>query len=128
MPAKSVPNKSKPADSGSTAALVSEDAIRQRAYFLWEADGRPDGAHDHYWNRAHAEATEAFVAATSNGVAKATKGKTANAAPAAVKATKATKDKVAKASKPKAVKVAEAKPVKKASKPRAAVPVAKKAK
>ncbi|WP_423065833.1 DUF2934 domain-containing protein [Devosia sp. CN2-171] len=124
MPAKSVPNKSKPADSGSTAALVSEDAIRQRAYFLWEADGRPDGAHDHYWARAHAEATEAFVAATSNGVAKATKGKTANSAPATVKATKATKEKV----KAKAVKAAEPKPVKKATKPRAAVPVAKKAK
>jgi hypothetical protein len=124
MPAKSVPNKSKPADSGSTAALVSEDAIRQRAYFLWEADGRPDGAHDHYWNRAHAEATEAFVAATSNGVAKATKGKTANAAPATVKATKATKEKV----KAKSVNAAEPKPVKKATKPRAAVPVAKKAK
>lgn len=123
MPAKSVPNKSKPADSDS-AALVSEDAIRQRAYFLWEADGRPDGAHDHYWTRAHAEATAAFIATTGNGVAKATKGKTANAAPAAVKATKATKEKV----KAKATKVAEPKPVKKATKPRAAVPVAKKAK
>lgn len=30
----------------------SEDAIRQKAYFLWEADGRPHG-HDHeYWQRA----------------------------------------------------------------------------
>ena len=120
-----MPDKSKPADP---AAMVSEDAIRQRAYYMWEADGRPEGQHDHYWSRAHAEATKAFIEATTNGVAKATKGKTANAAPAAVKATKATKDKVAKASKPKAVKALEAKPVKKASKPRAAVPVAKKAK
>jgi hypothetical protein len=30
----------------------SEDAIRQKAYLLWEADGRPFG-HDHeYWQRA----------------------------------------------------------------------------
>ena len=111
-----MPAKSKPADS---ASLVSEDAIRQRAYFMWEADGRPDGAHEHYWNRAHAEATRAFVEATSNGVAKATKGKTANAAPAAVKATKATKEKVKAKARP-----AEAKP-KKATKPRAAVTAVK---
>lgn len=114
-----MPAKSKPADS---AALVSEDAIRDRAYFMWEADGRPDGAHDHYWSKAHAEATKAFVEATSNGVAKATKGKTANAAPAAVKATKATKEKVKAKAKP--AKVVEAKP-KKATKPRAAVATAK---
>jgi hypothetical protein len=111
MPAKSKPD---------SAALVSEDAIRQRAYFMWEADGRPEGGHDHYWSRAHAEATKAFIEATSNGVAKATKGKTANAAPAAVKATKATKEKV----KAKPAKVVEAKP-KKATKPRAAVSAAK---
>ncbi len=118
MPAKSVPAKSKP----DAAALVTEDAIRDRAYFLWEADGRPDGAHDHYWSCAHAEATAAFIEATSNGVAKATKGKTANAAPPAVKATKATKEKVKAKAKP--AKVEAAKP-KKATKPRAAVTAAK---
>ena len=107
MPAKSKPD---------SAALVSEDAIRQRAYFLWEADGRPEGGHDHYWSRAHAEATAAFIEATTNGVAKATKGKAAKTAQP--------KEKV----KAKAAKVAEPKPAKKATKPRAAVPVAKKAK
>ena len=117
-----MPAKSKPADA---ASMVSEDAIRQRAYFMWEADGRPDGGHDHYWSRAHAEATKAFVEATSNAVAKVTKGKTANAAPPAVKATKATKEKVTKAAKPKAVKAVEAK---KATKPRAAVALGAKAK
>jgi hypothetical protein len=108
-----MPAKSKPAD---TAQMVSEDAIRQRAYYLWEADGRPEGKGDHYWNLAHAEATKAFVEATTNGVAKATKGKSANGKAAA---------KEAKPAKAKAVK-ADAKPAKKAApKPRAAVPAAK---
>lgn len=98
--------------------MVNEDAIRQRAYYLWEADGRPEGKHDHYWAQAHHEATKAFVEATGNGVAKATKGKTANAVPAAVKS------KPPKAAKPKAAKSAEPKPAKKAAtKPRAAVKV-----
>ncbi|MDC9822308.1 DUF2934 domain-containing protein [Devosia sp. ZB163] len=48
-----MPAKSKSADPAST---VSEDAIRHRAYFMWEADGRPDGKHEHYWHEAHAEA------------------------------------------------------------------------
>ena len=116
-----MPAKSKPAD---TAQMVSEDAIRQRAYYLWEADGRPEGRHEHYWSMAHAEATKAFVAATTNGVAKATKGKSANGS-----APKAAKEKVkeAKPVKAKAAK-AEAKPAKKATpKPRAAVPAAKSA-
>ncbi len=97
--------------------MVNEDAIRQRAYYLWEADGRPEGKHDHYWAQAHHEATMAFVTATGNGVAKATKGKTANAVPAAAKSAKPPK-----AAKPVKLK-AEAKPAKKAAtKPRAAVP------
>jgi hypothetical protein len=41
-----VPTKAK-----STTPL-SEDAIRHRAYLLWEADGRPDGMADHYWMKA----------------------------------------------------------------------------
>jgi hypothetical protein len=111
MPAKSPTSKSKPDPS----ALLSEEAISTRAYFLWEADGRPDGRGDHYWGLAHAEATKAFIEATGTAVAKATKGKSANIAPAEVKATKATKAKVK----------AEGKPAKKATKPRAAVPKAK---
>ena len=42
-----------------TPVTVSEDAIRQRAYFLWEADGRPDGRGDHYWHLALEEAQRA---------------------------------------------------------------------
>lgn len=29
-----------------------EEAIRMRAYLMWEADGRPHGLADHYWMRA----------------------------------------------------------------------------
>ena len=107
-----MPAKSKPADP---AVLVSEDAIRQRAYYLWEADGRPDGQHEHYWALAHAEATKALVEATADGVAQATKGKSANAAgPAKMK-------EAAPKAKGKAKPAGEAKPAKKATKPRAAI-------
>lgn len=96
--------------------MINEDAIRQRAYYLWEADGRPDGKHDHYWAKAHHEATKALAKMTANGVAKATKGKNPSAIPAAVKSAKPAKPVKLKAA-------AEAKPAKKAdTKPRAAVP------
>src|ERR1700710_1978088 len=29
-----------------------EQAVRERAYFLWEVDGRPEGGADDYWQRA----------------------------------------------------------------------------
>ncbi|MDB5539220.1 MAG: hypothetical protein JWQ89_947 [Devosia sp.] len=90
-----MPGKSKATD---TAAAVSEDAIRQRAYYLWEADGRPHGKHDHYWTLAHQEA----ASASGNGAAKATRAKET------------------KPAKPKAAK-ADARPARKAAtKPRAA--------
>ena len=110
-----MPAKSKPADA---ATMVSEDAIRQRAYYLWEADGRPDGQHDHYWSRAHKEATQAYAEATANGVAKASKGKSPGAIPTAVKS------KPPKEAKPIKAK-AEAKPKKATTKPRAAAPTKK---
>lgn len=99
--------------------MINEDAIRQRAYYLWEADGRPDGKHDHYWAQAHHEATSALAEMTANGVARATKGKNPSAIPAAAKSPK-----TPKAAKPLKVKAAaETKPAKKAAtKPRAAVP------
>ena len=31
---------------------TSEDQIRERAYALWELDGRPDGRSDEYWEQA----------------------------------------------------------------------------
>jgi hypothetical protein len=32
-----------------------EEIIRERAYELWEAAGRPEGRSDEYWNQAQAE-------------------------------------------------------------------------
>ncbi len=29
-----------------------EERVKERAYHLWEADGRPHGQHDEYWERA----------------------------------------------------------------------------
>lgn len=29
-----------------------DERIKKRAYHLWEADGRPHGRHDEYWERA----------------------------------------------------------------------------
>ena len=34
----------------------TEHAIRERAYYLWEQDGRPHGRDLEYWSRAAAEA------------------------------------------------------------------------
>ncbi len=31
---------------------ASEDQIRQKAYELWEADGRPEGRDEDYWFRS----------------------------------------------------------------------------
>ena len=41
-----------PTKTKSTTSAPSEDAVRQRAYLMWEADGRPDGLADHYWLKA----------------------------------------------------------------------------
>jgi hypothetical protein len=40
-----------PLEPGSPAR---EQRIRERAYHLWEADGRPDGRAEEYWERAEA--------------------------------------------------------------------------
>jgi hypothetical protein len=66
-----VPTKAKP-----TTAPLSDDAIRHRAYLLWEADGRPDGMADHYWAKA---ATEPTPDVSAKPKAKATAEKTATA-------------------------------------------------
>ena len=33
-------------------AAESEHRIRERAYHLWDADGRPEGRAEEYWERA----------------------------------------------------------------------------
>jgi len=34
---------------------ISEQAIRERAYAIWEEEGRPDGKDLDHWHRAEAE-------------------------------------------------------------------------
>jgi hypothetical protein len=36
----------------SETKLGLEQAVRERAYFLWEQEGRPEGRADEYWHRA----------------------------------------------------------------------------
>jgi hypothetical protein len=31
---------------------IDEDAIRRRAFRIWEAEGRPPGRYDEFWQRA----------------------------------------------------------------------------
>ncbi|MDB5474413.1 MAG: hypothetical protein JWP99_1716, partial [Devosia sp.] len=35
--------------------IVMEDQIKERAYELWEADGRPQGQDQNYWFKAVAD-------------------------------------------------------------------------
>lgn len=94
-----------------TADLVSEAAIRDRAYHLWDAAGRPEGEADRFWYEAHHQATAELIARSSDGTARALHGNTIHAdQPKATKAPRATKPK----------KVEDDKPAKKATKPRAA--------
>jgi hypothetical protein len=60
---------------------VTEDAIRARAYQIWEEEGRPDGRHELHWQRA----MEWFASQTAVPAKAATRAKT----------TKATKAKLA---------------------------------
>lgn len=34
-----------------------EDALRRRAYSIWEREGRPEGRHSDHWDQARREAT-----------------------------------------------------------------------
>ena len=36
---------------------LTDEQIRTRAYYLWEADGRPNGRDWEYWHRAQQELT-----------------------------------------------------------------------
>jgi hypothetical protein len=117
-----MPGKSKAAD---TAMPVNEDAIRQRAYFLWEKDGRQMGRDDHYWQLAHQQATEALVDGTATRTARITKGKNpAEIPPDVLAGNKSAKATVKAAESGKAAKVAKAKPVRtaEAKTPKKAVP------
>ena len=41
---------------------TSEQAIRERAYAIWEEEGRPEARHLDHWLRAEAEINRAAVA------------------------------------------------------------------
>lgn len=41
--------------SGGLPAAAREEEIRQRAYSLWEKEGRPEGKHGHHWTLAEHE-------------------------------------------------------------------------
>ncbi|MER2536389.1 MAG: DUF2934 domain-containing protein [Rhizobiaceae bacterium] len=47
------------ADAGAHSSQDREERIRQRAHQLWEADGRPEGRHDHHWSQAEREINDA---------------------------------------------------------------------
>ncbi len=60
-----------PAEIVESEATAVSDRIRQRAYLLWEGEGRQDGRADKYWHRAREiiddEAQSAFPPAQSRG-------------------------------------------------------------
>lgn len=76
---------------------VDENAVRDRAYLMWEADGRPDGRSEHYWGLAYAEATapkrKRAAASGKAAGAKAAGAKAAGAKSAADKPAKPAKSK-----------------------------------
>jgi hypothetical protein len=46
-----------------------EQAIRERAYHLWTADGQPDGQADLYWLNAQREILTISLASSGSGTA-----------------------------------------------------------
>jgi len=52
-------------------AEQKEQAIRERAYSIWEEEGRPDGKHLEHWRRAEHEVNSAGEASENNAVAPA---------------------------------------------------------
>jgi hypothetical protein len=38
--------------SNSETKVALEQEVRERAYYLWDADGRPEGRGEEYWHRA----------------------------------------------------------------------------
>lgn len=53
--------------------LNLEEAIRERAYHLWVADGQPDGKADAYWLSAQREILETAATAHPDSAAATTK-------------------------------------------------------
>lgn len=51
-----------------------EEYIRERAYQIWEKEGRPDGHHDRHWQQAAEEWGTAEAAYHQGGVASSDQG------------------------------------------------------
>jgi hypothetical protein len=97
-----------------TTSPISDDAVRTRAYLMWEADGRPWGRDEHYWKLALSELSAPAPAKLKRAAATAKPAeKKAKATPAVVKPVKA----AAKVLKSAAAKVLKA--PSKAKKPKA---------
>jgi hypothetical protein len=59
------------------SAIVTEDAIRARAYQIWEEEGRPEGEHELHWRRAMEWlSSQAPASVKAESRAKASKSKT----------------------------------------------------
>ncbi len=56
------------------------EAIRERAYLLWIADGQPDGQADLYWLNAQREVLTTSLESSSNDTATAKPAKKARVA------------------------------------------------
>lgn len=47
---------------------VTIQAIRERAYAIWEKEGRPDGCEDRHWTQATTEVTAEMMASEAYGL------------------------------------------------------------
>lgn len=68
-----MPRTTKAAKGGATVTpdhRSIEDAIRERAYQLWEHDRRPEGKDVDYWLRAESEVASTPTPAPKNAAAK----------------------------------------------------------
>ena len=59
-PGHTPPNSSEPAPSSGFDEDAEREhlAQRERAYALWESEGRPEGRHDDHWSRANGESED----------------------------------------------------------------------
>jgi hypothetical protein len=51
-----------------------QQRVKQRAYEIWESEGRPSGRHDDHWNRADRELGEQDQGRSSGAIGGAAKG------------------------------------------------------
>jgi Protein of unknown function (DUF2934) len=64
---------------------ISDDAIRERAYYIWEREGRPHGRDYEHWVRAQVELIAEISTNNSGRKVAAARARTANAKATAAK-------------------------------------------